>query len=161
MLALTGRQADDKVLPDPARDPARDPANHPPLPLLGIAPLQNQRLRPQKTDVSREGIGGKAARGGGRSRGRGYAGAVSRSLSEGMMRGLYFIHKYRFLTIAQFGRIAGFSFYHAAEVLRGAGGFSGGLVLLYPGQGKAPKLYYLRRKGFDILCPEARLQGAV
>jgi hypothetical protein len=42
-----------------------------------------------------------------------------RTLSEGTLRGLYFIHKYRFLTIAQFGRIAGFSFYHAAEVLRG------------------------------------------
>jgi hypothetical protein len=26
-----------------------------------------------------------------------------------------------------------------------------------PGQGKAPKVYYLRRKGYDILCSEARV----
>jgi hypothetical protein len=26
-----------------------------------------------------------------------------------------------------------------------------------PGQGKGPKVYFLRRKGFDILCSENRL----
>jgi hypothetical protein len=55
----------------------------------------------------------------------------------------------RFLTIAQFARIAGFSVYHSAEVLRGLERW--GLIGWFgfvgiPGQGKAPKVYYLRRK---------------
>jgi Replication-relaxation len=67
------------------------------------------------------------------------------------------MQKYRFLTIAQFARIAGFSVYHSAEVLRGLQRW--GLIGWFgfvgiPGQGKAPKVYYLRRKGFDILCSE-------
>jgi protein involved in plasmid replication-relaxation len=83
-----------------------------------------------------------------------------RTLSEGTLIGLYFIQKYRFLTIAQFGRIAGFSAYHAAEVLRGLERW--GLIGYFgyvgiPGQGKTPKVYYLRRKGFDILCSESHL----
>jgi hypothetical protein len=113
-------------------------------------------------DVSREAINGKA---GAReaSRRRGGAGAVSRTLSEGTLRGLACMQKYRFLTITQFAKIAGFSFYHAAEVLRGLERW--GLVSWFgyvgiPGQGKAPKVYYLRRKGFDILCSEARLEGS-
>jgi hypothetical protein len=42
-----------------------------------------------------------------------------RSLSAGTLTGLYFIHKYRFLTIAQFAKTANFFAYRAAEVLRG------------------------------------------
>jgi hypothetical protein len=79
-----------------------------------------------------------------------------RTLSAGTLTGLCFMQKYRFLTIGQFARIAGFSVYHGAEVLRGLERW--GLVGWFgfvgiPGQGKA-KVYYLRRKGFDILCSE-------
>src|SRR4051812_5998571 len=42
-----------------------------------------------------------------------------RTLSEGTILGLTFLHKYRFLTIAQFAKCASFSSYHAGEVLRG------------------------------------------
>src|SRR5215210_7032241 len=83
-----------------------------------------------------------------------------RTLSEGTLTGLYFIHRYRFLTIAQFARIANFSVYHSAEVLRdferwGHVGYFG--AVLIPGSGKTPKVYYLRQKGFDFLrleCPD-------
>ncbi len=86
--------------------------------------------------------------------------AVSRgrTLSEGVLTGLYFIQKYRSLTIAQFAQAANFSRYHAAEVLRdlerwGMVGYFG-LVFL-PGQGKTPKVYYLKKKGFDLLQAES------
>jgi hypothetical protein len=110
-------------------------------------------------DVSREGGDGKAWGSGG-SRGERHRMAGPRTLSAGTLTGLYFMQKYRFLTIAQFARIAGFSVYHSAEVLRGLDRW--GLVGWFgfvgmPGQGKAPKVYYLRRKGFDILCSEARV----
>jgi hypothetical protein len=88
-----------------------------------------------------------------------------RTLSAGTLTGLYFIQKYRFLTIAQFARTAGFSAYHhAAEVLRGLERW--GLIGYFgyvgiPGQGKAPKVYFLRRKGFDILCSENSLFGDI
>lgn len=116
-------------------------------------------------DVSREGIDRKSARrqaSRSRTGGSVAGGALSRSLSEGSLRGLAFIQKYRFLSIAQFARVAGFSMYHAAEVLRGLDRW--GLVDWFgyvgiPGQGKSPKVYYLRRKGYDILCSEARLEG--
>jgi hypothetical protein len=44
--------------------------------------------------------------------------ARSVTLTAGTVTDLYFIQKYRFLTIAQFARIAGFSNYHAGEILR-------------------------------------------
>src|SRR4051812_2483584 len=40
------------------------------------------------------------------------------TLTEGVVTGLVFIHRYRFLTIPQFAAGANFSFDHAAEVLR-------------------------------------------
>jgi hypothetical protein len=85
------------------------------------------------------------------------AGAI---LSTGSMVGLFFIQRYRFLTINQFAKIANFSYYHAAEVLRtlehqGVVGHFGHVRL--PGQGKTPKVYYLRRKGWDILRAESGL----
>jgi len=87
-----------------------------------------------------------------------------RSLSEGTLTGLSFMQRYRFLTIAQFAKIAGFSDYHAAEVLRGlerwgVTGFFGYIGI--PGQGKTPKVYYLKRRGYDILCAESSLHTEI
>src|SRR3954452_10008051 len=87
-----------------------------------------------------------------------------RLLSEGAFTGLYFIYKYRFQTIAQFAKTANFSPYHAAEVLRGLErwgmvGYFGFIGI--PGQGKTPKVYYLKRKGFDLLCAEVDIDENV
>jgi protein involved in plasmid replication-relaxation len=106
--------------------------------------------------VSRE-TGDRKFGGGSESLGQGRRKAGLRTLSAGTLTGLSFMQKYRFLTIAQFARIAGFSVYHSAEVLRGLERW--GLIGWFgfvgiPGQGKAPKVYYVRRKGFDILCSE-------
>jgi hypothetical protein len=80
-----------------------------------------------------------------------------RTLSKSALTGLFFIHKYRFLTIAQFAKIAPFSQYHAAEILRdlerwGIVGYFGYTGI--PGQGKTPKVYYLKRRGYELLCAE-------
>jgi hypothetical protein len=78
----------------------------------------------------------------------------SLTLSAGTVRGLAYIQKYRFLTIPQFARCANFSTYHASEVLRtlerrnGVGYF--GFVSI-PGHGKTPKVYFLKRKGWELL----------
>jgi len=77
-----------------------------------------------------------------------------RTLSHGVLEGLLFICRYRHLTIGQFARVAKFSDYHSAEVLRtleGRGhlGHFGGSVI--PGQGKTPKVYYLKRRGYEFL----------
>src|SRR3712207_3338715 len=79
------------------------------------------------------------------------------TLSSSALRGLTFLYKYRFLTIAQFAKCANFSPYHAAEMLRtlerrNAVGYFGFTSI--PGAGKTPKVYYLKRKGFDILQEE-------
>src|SRR4051794_15492758 len=83
-----------------------------------------------------------------------------RVLTAGVLTGLFYLSKYRFQTIAQFARIANFSLYHTAEVLRdferwGMVGYFGAVFL--PGHGKTPKVYYLKRKGFDLLCAENSL----
>lgn len=79
------------------------------------------------------------------------------SLSEKPLRGLFFIHKYRFLSISQFARISGLSRYHAAELLRRlerlqAVGFFGNTPVA--GAGRTPKVYYLRKKGYGFLAGE-------
>src|SRR3712207_1390977 len=79
-------------------------------------------------------------------------------LSSSAVLGLFFIQRYRFLTITQFARAANFSYYHAAEVLRGFENH--GLVghfghVRLPGHGKTPKAYYLKRKGFEMLRRES------
>src|SRR5690242_5270486 len=71
-------------------------------------------------------------------------------LSDSTITGLSFIHKYRFLTISQFAAVTGYSLYHGGELLRGlekskALGFFGFTSI--PGQGKTPKVYFLRKKG--------------
>src|SRR5687768_7144263 len=83
-----------------------------------------------------------------------------RTLTAGVLTGLLHIYKYRFLTISQFGRIAGFQRYHAAEVLRdlerwgmiGYFGYTG-----IPGHGRTPKVYFVKRKGFELLRAETEL----
>lgn len=83
---------------------------------------------------------------------------MARILSEKTLQGLFTMQHYRFLTIPQFARIAGFSVYHAAEILRDLEGRNClgyfGFVSI-PGQGKTPKVYYLKRKGFELLRSES------
>ena len=72
------------------------------------------------------------------------------------------MHRYRFLTIAQFARVSGFSLPHSREVLRnllarGALGYTGYFPI--PGTGgRAPKVYFLKRKGFGYLAEEGGLE---
>jgi len=80
------------------------------------------------------------------------------TLSAGALQGLFFLQKYRFLTIPQFATAADFSVDHAGELLRtlasrGLVGFLGFVPL--PGQGRTPKVYYLKRKGFEYLQLES------
>jgi hypothetical protein len=79
-------------------------------------------------------------------------------LSEGTLRGMHYVQEYRFLTVVQFARIARFSNYHAGDVLRklegrGIVGYFGYTGI--PGQGKTPKCYFLKRKGWEILQQES------
>jgi Replication-relaxation len=80
------------------------------------------------------------------------------ALSESALVGLYFIQRYRFLTIAQFGRAAGLKPSFAAELLRT---FEARNFLHYfgnvgmHGHGKTPKVYYLTRKGYELLRRES------
>jgi hypothetical protein len=80
-----------------------------------------------------------------------------RTLTEGGARGLFYVQKYRFLTIAQFAAIAGVTAHHAGQVLagletRGMVGFFGGTVIR--GHGRTPKVYYLKRRGWEVLRTE-------
>src|SRR3954468_19946199 len=77
-----------------------------------------------------------------------------RMLSEGALRGLLYIQRYRYLTISQYAKVASFSDYHAGEVLRtlegrGQLGFFGFFTI--PGQGRTPKVYFLKKKGYELL----------
>jgi hypothetical protein len=79
-------------------------------------------------------------------------------LSAGVLTGLQFIQKYRFLTIAQFAKAAGLSTDRSAVVLRHLErrqfrGFFGFVSL--PGQGRTPKVYFLKRKGWELILAES------
>src|SRR5215213_6389662 len=80
------------------------------------------------------------------------------TLSPSTVLGLFYIQRYRFLTITQVARAAELSFDHTAEVLRGleqhevVGHF--GHVRI-PGHGKTPKAYFLKRKGWELLRRES------
>ena len=81
-------------------------------------------------------------------------------LTPRLLQGLTMLHRYRFFTIPQFAAASGFSPDHAGEALRnlekiGLVGFLGFTPL--PGAGRTPKVYFLRRKGFDILREEGVL----
>lgn len=72
--------------------------------------------------------------------------------------GLFFIQRYRFLTIAQFARASGLSRHRAEDLLhtlerRGLLGFFG--FVRIPGHGKTPKAYYLTRRGWELLRRES------
>jgi hypothetical protein len=71
--------------------------------------MQVQILKGKTRDVNREGGDGKSGRRGGRGGGERRVAGL-RTLSTGTLTGLWFMQKYRFLTIAQFARVAGFSF---------------------------------------------------
>ena len=80
--------------------------------------------------------------------------SVRLTLTESTISGLFFIQRYRFLTIGQFARAGGLHHSTASEQLRqfqraGVLGFFGNTRL--PGNGKTPKAYFLTRKGHDLL----------
>ena len=80
------------------------------------------------------------------------------TLSESTILGLFFIQRYRFLTIDQFARAAGMKRPSASDQLRalerhGLLGHFGNVGMR--GHGKTPKVYYLKRKGFEILTRES------
>ena len=80
--------------------------------------------------------------------------SASISLSENSAVGLFYMQQYRFLTIDQYARVAQLNRSTARDQLRhmqrlGLLGFFGNTGL--KGHGKTPKVYYLTRKGFDLL----------
>jgi Replication-relaxation len=82
----------------------------------------------------------------------------SLTVTEEAAIGLFFIQRYRFLTIDQFARIAGLNRTTAAHQLRffelaGMLGNFGNTARL--GHGKTPKVYFLTRKGFGLLAAES------
>lgn len=92
----------------------------------------------------------------GRNEGRN---AGKNTLSEEVVIGLLGVHRYRLVTADQFAHLAGLSLNYTREKLRtlerqkllgsiGNAGLRGGA--------KAPKLYYLTRKGYDELCAATR-----
>src|SRR4051812_41395844 len=83
--------------------------------------------------------------------------AAAFTLSPPATIGLFFIQRYRFLTIDQFARVARLNRNTASNQLRilerqGVLGHFGNTGL--GGQGKTPKAYYLTRKGWEILNRE-------
>jgi Replication-relaxation len=79
------------------------------------------------------------------------------SLTDTAALGLYFIHRYRFLTIEQYARAAGVSRDTASDRLRemerhGFLGHFGNVGMR--GYGKVPKAYFLTRKGYELLRRE-------
>jgi len=80
------------------------------------------------------------------------------TLTPTLVLGLFFIHRYRFLTIAQFAKAAGLSRERSEDVLyalsrRGIVASFGNVTI--PGHGKTPKVYFLKRKGFELLRMES------
>ncbi len=80
------------------------------------------------------------------------------TLTEPTMLGLFFIQRYRFLTIEQFARASGLRRATASEQLRSLErhellGHFGNVG--QRGYGKTPKVYYLKRKGYETLLRES------
>src|SRR3954453_13144388 len=80
------------------------------------------------------------------------------TLTDSATLGLFYIQRYRFLTIDQFARAAGLNRSTAADQLRMLNrhellGFFGNTGL--GGHGKPPKAYFLTRKGWEILLRES------
>ena len=79
-------------------------------------------------------------------------------LTEGLVLGLFFVQRYRFLTIDQFARAAGLHRDTASRQLRnlelrGVLSHFGNACL--PGHGRTPKVYFLTRKGWELLLRES------
>ena len=80
------------------------------------------------------------------------------TLSRQMAVGLYYVQRYRFLTIKQFARIARLKHASASDQLRSLelGGLLGHFGNTgHPGYGKTPKAYFLTRKGWELLRRES------
>jgi hypothetical protein len=80
------------------------------------------------------------------------------TLTDKAALGLFYLQRYRFLTIDQFARCANFNRSTAADQLRcmarhGLLGHFGNTGLA--GHGKAPKVYFLTRKGWEVLTRES------
>ena len=80
------------------------------------------------------------------------------TLTNASILGLFFIQRYRFLTIDQFARAAGLKRSGASDQLRqlerhGVLGHFGNVGIR--GYGKTPKVYYLKRKGYELLLRES------
>lgn len=89
---------------------------------------------------------------------------ASFTLSEQVLVGLFYIQRYRFLTIDQFARVTGFKKPNAAEQLRvlekrGMLGYFGNTGKV--GYGKTPKVYYLTHKGWEILLDLLQKSGMI
>lgn len=75
-------------------------------------------------------------------------------ITERTLRGLLAMHRYRFLGIAQFAKASGLKPASAGDALRDLErkkilGWFGNVGIR--GYGKTPKLYYLTRRGFEVL----------
>jgi hypothetical protein len=86
--------------------------------------------------------------------------SVDLTLTDNLILGLFFIQRYRYLTIHQFARITNLHPVTAGEKLRlfahlGLLGYFGNRR---PGiHGKTPKAYFLTRKGFELLQEESSI----
>lgn len=101
-----------------------------------------------------------------RQRGEHYGGTrlAGFALSASALVGLYFIQRYRFLTITQFARAADLKPSFASELLRMLEvrhflNHFGNVGLR--GHGKTPKVYYLTRKGYELLRRESDIPDEV
>ena len=80
------------------------------------------------------------------------------TLSRQTALGLFFLQRYRFLTIKQFARISGLKHASASDQLRSLerAGFLGHFGNTgHPGYGKTPKAYFLTRRGWELLKRES------
>src|SRR4051812_33829052 len=80
------------------------------------------------------------------------------TLTDGAILGLFYVQRYRFLTVDQFSRVSGLNRSTAGDQCRmferhGVVGYFGNTSLA--GHGKTPKAYFLTRKGYDLLLCES------
>jgi hypothetical protein len=80
------------------------------------------------------------------------------TLTDGAILGLFYVQRYRFLTVDQFSRVTGLNRSTAGDQCRmlerhGVVGYFGNTSLA--GHGKTPKAYFLTRKGYDLLLRES------